>query len=736
MSFRKPYPNLSPSQQRRRIKKLAEDDLRRAALRSVCANTNTANCPNIDNNQDLVSNGLPRIEHSFENDIEASSGSSNGTEHVDNNNEGQSGANNEHETSSSIGDSDDPSDDELSNDEDTSSAVESENSESEGSDGSATDEETDENDNDGCEDGFDLELFLREWSLTNNITQCATSQLLCGLKEAGHDELPKDARTLLRTPSTPLVTKPIGSGSYAHYGLRKALIEQFECVKQRHIPRELGITVHVDGVTISKSSRSELYTILGKIDDCEQFTESFIIGAHHGVGKPEDVHEFLADFLNELTDLNVNGFEYNGVLYRVFLNKISADTPAKNFLLNFPPHNSRCGKCIQDGINIGRRRVFLENDAPLRTNENYRTGVPEKYENLTSPVEDYVNVVDDIPVDPMHHYYLGVTKKHTRLFVSSMKSIGSEDLMEELDADYVSLKKWTPMEFGRKPRKLKDYPHFKATEYRLLALYTGPVVFSKYINDEKMLHFNRLNLAARYLSTEEYCISKNADAKDLLVTYVDQMRILYGDHNLIFNVHNLIHSPDDVLLHGTLDSYAAWKFENQLRFVRRNVRQGNQILAQIINRSNEQSLVTMSRSKAKNKKKCLLGPTDFKITNKLKQEILPDGYVNPHEFIKFSKFTLSNSKPNNCCYLEDGSLVSIKFICEKSNTGQEVILFNEFTNLLLIENYPIDSREIGICKTNNLSDDMFECSVSMIKQKVFQMFFNDIFYFFPMLHCV
>ncbi|KAJ8676137.1 hypothetical protein QAD02_011923 [Eretmocerus hayati] len=170
------------------------------------------------------------------------------------------------------------------------------------------------------------------------------------------------------------------------------------------------------------------------------------------------------------------------------------------------------------------------------------------------------------------------------------------------------------MEFGRKPRRLKDYPHFKATEYRLLALYTGPVVSSKYINDEKMLHFNRLNLAAR--------------------------------------------------------------------------------------------------SKAKNKKKCLLGPTDFKITNKLKQEILPDGYVNPHKFIKFSKFTLSKSKPDNCCYLEDGSLVSIKFICEKSNTGQEVILFNEFTNLLPIENYPIDSREIGICKTNNLSDDMFECSNS------------------------
>ncbi|KAJ8666018.1 hypothetical protein QAD02_007680 [Eretmocerus hayati] len=234
---------------------------------------------------------------------------------------------------------------------------------------------------------------------------------------------------------------------------------------------------------------------------------------------------------------------------------------------------------------------------------------------------------------------------------------------------------------------------WKETE-RICRIPSAPVIFSKYINDEKMFHFNLLNLATRYLRSKEYCFSKNADARELLGIHVDGMKDLYGEHNLIYNVHNLLHSSDDFLL-GPLDSYAAWKFENHFRFLRKNVRQGNQVLAQIINRSNEQAVVTMSRSRAKNKE-VFLHPSDFKISRPLKNVHLPEGDEDPQREIKFSHFTLTTSVPNNCCYLDDGSLISIQFICEKRSTGRQVILFKEFTDCSSIENYPIDSREIGI----------------------------------------
>ncbi|KAJ8676122.1 hypothetical protein QAD02_011908 [Eretmocerus hayati] len=99
-----------------------------------------------------------------------------------------------------------------------------------------------------------------------------------------------------------------------------------------------------------------------------------------------------------------------------------------------------CGRCIQDGINIGRRRVLLQNDVPLQTYENYRAGVPPKYANSESPFDGVVDVINDIPIDPMHLYHLGVGKKHLRLSVVSMKRAGTDALMIQFDEDYVRLK--------------------------------------------------------------------------------------------------------------------------------------------------------------------------------------------------------------------------------------------------------------------------------------------------------
>ncbi|KAJ8678454.1 hypothetical protein QAD02_014241 [Eretmocerus hayati] len=635
MSFRKPYPNLSPSQQKRRIRQLRENDLRRIAMRvnfeqinlipiidishkPVASASNDERRLSIEPAESHNRNETDENEHPSSVDLQQSNLIHNEASSVS------------EEPGSEPPDCSDQSDSDRDRGDQTD---DSDSSEGLDSDAESTDPSTDpvsSTDSDsGEEEGeFDLKSFLREWSLTNSITLCATSKLLSGLREAGHGDLPKDARTLLQTPTTSAQTKSIGPRSPAHY----------------------------DGVKISKSSRSELYTILGDISNCEVFTEPFVIGAHHGAGKPENVHEFMRDFLTELTDLRDNGFVYNDITYRVILDKISADTPAKNFLLNFPPHNSRCGKCIQVDFNIGRRRIFPDNNAPLRTAQNYRAGIPEKYEDLTSPLDDFVDPTTQVPIDPMHHYYLGVGKKHTNLFLSSLKSLGNDDLMNELDADYKSFKKWTPMEFGRGPRKFIEYPYFKATEFRLPLLYTAPVIFSRYINPEGMLHFNLLHLAARYLSSEEYCFTKNSDAKELLIMYVNEMRNQYGEHNIIHNVHNLIHSPDDVMLHGFLDSYAAWKYENHLRFVRKNVRQGNQVLAQIMNRCNEQAVVAMSRSRAK-KKDVFRDPSEFKIVGTLKNVDLPEGYEDPRKLIKFSNFTLTSSVPNNCCYLKDRSLI-------------------------------------------------------------------------------
>ncbi|KAJ8671002.1 hypothetical protein QAD02_002261 [Eretmocerus hayati] len=339
MSFRKPYPNLSPSQQKRRIRQLRGNDLRRIAMRVNFEQINLI--PIIDISHKPVasaSNDERRLS------IEPAESHSNRYETDENDHPSSvdlQQSNLIHNEASSVSEEpgSEPPDrsDQSDSDRDRGDQTDdSDSSEGLDSDAESTDPSTDpgsstDSDSGEEEEEFDLKSFLREWTLTNSITLCATSKLLSGLREAGHGDLPKDARTLLQTPTTSAQLKSIGSGSYAHYGLLKAILELFARVSQRLIPRILLLTVHVDGVKISKSSGSELYTILGDISNCEVFTDPFVIGAHHGAGKPENVHEFMRDFLTELTDLRDNGFVYNYITYRVILEKISADTPAKFF---------------------------------------------------------------------------------------------------------------------------------------------------------------------------------------------------------------------------------------------------------------------------------------------------------------------------------------------------------------------------------------------------------------------
>ncbi|KAJ8673033.1 hypothetical protein QAD02_004294 [Eretmocerus hayati] len=694
MSLRKEFHNLSERQKKRRIEKLDITDRERVVSSEL------ARLQNIPLNRGLSINNPPTNSSiTDEMDVQAHALSDNDDDYYqnpapsnDSDNESVPSHPSSHDDSPAQSQDDAESDQERS---------------VQDSDSESNYVSSDESDDDGA-DQFDLKSFLREWSLTNNITLCATSSLLSGLIQAGHTELPKDARTLLKTPASVEII-PMGNGSYAHYGLCKALVEQLHCIPQRFIPRTIHFDVHVDGVTVSKSSKSELFTILGCVNNCELLKECFIIGAHHGDSKPEDADEYLRPLLEELEDLQTNGFIYKDVHYQIHLDKVVADTPARNFILKFPPHNSRCGRCIQDGFTLGRRCLFLNHDAPPRTAQNLREGVPEKYED-SSQLEEAVDPIYQVPLEPMHQVHLGQGKKHMTFFISTLKSLGSDELLKELNQDYESLKKWTPMEFGRKPRSFKDFVHFKAEEFRTLDLYTASIVFSKYMNEVSMKHFNKFSLAIRYLTSEEYCYTKNADAKALLKEYVVELIFLYGVHNIIYNAHNNLHLPDEVMRHGPLDSFSAWRYENHLRFVRKNIRKGNQVLAQVIKRSNEQAVVALSRSKGKIQE-LINYPQGFRILEELKNVDPPQGFWAPRKLIKFQNFTLTNSKPNNCCYLNDGTLVVIDFICRRIGTADDVILFKKFTDCLPIDNYPIDSREVGICRSNTLSENVFECPI-------------------------
>lgn len=173
----------------------------------------------------------------------------------------------------------------------------------------------------------------------------------------------------------------------------------------------------------------------------------------------------------------------------------------------------------------------------------------------------------------MHNSCLGVMKKFLTTFVKGPHAHKwSAKQIDEISELLAGIAKWIPQEFARKPRRLQYVDRFKATEFRQFLLYTGPVILENYIPQNYLIHFITLHCAIRILSHEEDCLSNNDYARSLLRYFVENCKTLYGEKILIYNFHNLIHLPDDVLKFGHLDSFSAFPFENYLYILKKKLK--------------------------------------------------------------------------------------------------------------------------------------------------------------------
>jgi len=262
--------------------------------------------------------------------------------------------------------------------------------------------------------------------------------------------------------------------------------------------------------------------------------------------------------------------------YLVTIRAIICDAPAKSFITATKGHNAYfgCGKCFCEGDYFNHRMVFLDENAVLRTNRNFRNRENEDHHASFSPFENFsdIDMIDNFPLDYMHMICLGVMKRMLNLWIKgNQKSRLCATDIESLSKDLVSLHKFIPVEFVRKPRGINELDRWKATEFRIFLLYIGPIVLKKYLNADYFKHFCALHCAIRILCHPEDCLRNNTYANELLIYFVKTFKILYGEDNIVYNVHNLIHICKDVQKYGSLDTFSAFPFENYMKALKKNV---------------------------------------------------------------------------------------------------------------------------------------------------------------------
>jgi hypothetical protein len=110
---------------------------------------------------------------------------------------------------------------------------------------------------------------LLTWACSFGITLVALSALLVVLR-VFHPDLPKDARTLLKTPRN-IIVKSIENGSYFHFGIFKTLSrskELFDFLTSYCLPDVpvISLRINIDGLPVSKSGSKQLWpAILARV---------------------------------------------------------------------------------------------------------------------------------------------------------------------------------------------------------------------------------------------------------------------------------------------------------------------------------------------------------------------------------------------------------------------------------------------------------------------------------------
>lgn len=528
-----------------------------------------------------------------------------------------------------------------------------------------------------------------------HISHNCVNELLQILKSEGLN-VPKDVRTLLNTPKSKshnIVS--IANGSYIHIGVecmvKPVLQMYFDNLK--HLDTIL-LSVNVDGLSLTHSSKSSVWPILISFINIPVLTKIVLpVGIFHGKSsKPGSVFTFFKAFITEIKSLFSYGMDINGKKFLFSIGQIICDAPAKAFLLNVKNFNAyhSCNSCIEEGTYSNRRVCFVGIDAPLRTNESFRLKKDEHYHKGPSPFEELsIDITSVVVLEYMHNVCQGVMKRLLQFWKSGQKPVRflNTYVEHQISNELVNLHPHLPSEFNRLTRSIDELEFWKATEYRTFLLYTGPILLKGRIKSSLYQHFLLLHSAIKILISNETYLSLNDVANDLLRQFVKDYPDLYGEEYVTYNVHGLIHITNFVKIHGPLDKFSAFKFENYLQIIKKTVHSAKLPLQDMYNRIMEQSNYY----------------SDLHIKYPiLKKEIPYDHYtlkditITLYENVILKKFKVSSTKKRDKYFFLSNcdSIVSVEKIIRYSS-GKVLLEVTKYENISPLFVSPLSSDIIG-----------------------------------------
>ncbi|XP_052130184.1 uncharacterized protein LOC127751133 [Frankliniella occidentalis] len=409
---------------------------------------------------------------------------------------------------------------------------------------------------------------------------------------------------------------------------------------------------------------------------------------------------FLGDLTIELNDLHTNGYNHNGEIYPFEVENFILDAPARSLVKCCVSHGGygACEKCTVRGVYAEDRMNYalVGPEVQPRTDQSFANQEDRVHHCGHSPLQmvNGIGLVSSFRLDTMHLLYKGAFSRLLDVLFTweGPWNFTAENILavtEKLLGFVVSC----PGDFNRKPRKIEEYYKYKATELRRFLLYDGVVAFKNQMQDNIYNLFCLLHCAIYILASQHLLPNFIDQAELFLKHFVQYSAQVFGNHFVVYNVHSLTHLVDECRMHGVVENFSAFCYENHLKTIKETLRSGYLPLEQIVKRDSERG----------NNRQVKLKSNDNSV-QLFKQHIDPLEQENGHQYQKIlvNSVVFKLGEKNGCFITTDRRVAILKnIICRNENS----VLFigNCFANTEDLYNYPLNSSQLGIFKVGGLS---------------------------------